>query len=109
LLTLDTLPDEEHESHKVSLVQSTQTAVEEAILGLDKQKGLGPVGISPSMKIGLSCQDSADASVQSVLIDWHFSCCLKRILCRSDFQEWREAGYLLLSWFIHLVGDTETF
>jgi hypothetical protein len=49
LLTLDTLPDEEHESHKVSLVQSTQTAVEEAILGLDKQKGLGPVGISPSI------------------------------------------------------------
>jgi hypothetical protein len=43
--TLDTLPDEEHESHKVSLVQLTQTAVEEAILGLDEQKGMGPDGI----------------------------------------------------------------
>jgi hypothetical protein len=45
-------------------------------------------------EIVLSCQGSADASVQSVLIDWHFSCCLNRILCRSHFHEWREAGYV---------------
>jgi hypothetical protein len=46
LPTLDTLPDEEHES---SLVQLTQTAVEEGILRLDEQKGLGHDGISPSI------------------------------------------------------------
>jgi hypothetical protein len=36
-----TLPDEEHESHKVSPVELTQIAVEKAILGLDEQKGFG--------------------------------------------------------------------
>jgi hypothetical protein len=40
---------EEHESHKVSLVQVKQTAVEEVILGLDEQMGPGPDGISPSI------------------------------------------------------------
>jgi hypothetical protein len=49
LPTLDTLPDEEHESHKVSFVQLTQTAFEKDILGLDEQKGPGPDGISPSI------------------------------------------------------------
>jgi hypothetical protein len=39
----------ENVSHKVSLVQLTQTAVEEAILGLNEQKGLGPDGISLSL------------------------------------------------------------
>jgi hypothetical protein len=48
LPTLDTLPDEEHESHKVSLAQLTRTAVEKAILGLNEQEGLmGPDGNSP--------------------------------------------------------------
>jgi hypothetical protein len=58
--TLDSLSDEKHESHKVSL---------------DEQKGPGPDGILPSklrklvsvVKVSLTC------SVQSVLIDWHFS------------------------------------
>jgi hypothetical protein len=43
------LPDEEHELHKISLVQLTQTAVENAILGLDEQKGPGLDGISSSI------------------------------------------------------------
>jgi hypothetical protein len=105
LPTLDTLPDE-----GVSLVQLTQTAVKKAIIGLDEQKGLRPDGISPSiLRKLIGCQGSADTSGQSVLIDWYFSCCLERILCRSDFEEWREAGYLFLSWDIHFVGDTKTF
>jgi hypothetical protein len=45
---LDTLPNNEHEPRKVSLVQLTQTANGEAILGLDEQKGPGPDGILPS-------------------------------------------------------------
>jgi hypothetical protein len=36
LPTFDTLPDEEHESQKVSPVQITQIVVEKAILGLDE-------------------------------------------------------------------------
>jgi hypothetical protein len=49
LPTIDTLPDEKHEEHKVSLVQLTQTTVEKAILGLDEQKGPGTDGISRSI------------------------------------------------------------
>jgi hypothetical protein len=43
------LADEEHDSHKVSIVQLTQTAVKKAIIELDEQKGPGPDGISPSI------------------------------------------------------------
>jgi hypothetical protein len=49
LPTIDTLPDEEYESHNVSLVQITQTAIEKAILGLNEQKVPGPDGISSSL------------------------------------------------------------
>ena len=35
--------------HKVSLIQFTETEIEEAILGLDGQKGPGPDGIPPSI------------------------------------------------------------
>jgi hypothetical protein len=47
---LNTFPDEKHESHKVSLIQLTHTAVEKVILQLDEQRGLGQDGISPSKR-----------------------------------------------------------
>jgi hypothetical protein len=45
-----TTPDcADQNQHKVSLIQFTETAVHEAILELDEQKGPGPDGISPSI------------------------------------------------------------
>jgi hypothetical protein len=45
LSTLEALPNDDQNSHKVSLIQMTETAVENAILESDEQKGPGPDGI----------------------------------------------------------------
>jgi hypothetical protein len=82
----------------------TQPAVEKAILRLDEQKGPGPDGILPFIlrklvsvvKVPLTC------SVQSVLIDLHFSCYLERIPFPRRGISLAIVGYL----FCH---DTETF
>jgi hypothetical protein len=49
--------------------------------------------------MGLSCEGSADASVQSGIFP---------AVWKESFQEWRKAGYLLISWDIHFIGDTKT-
>jgi hypothetical protein len=89
--TLDTLPDEEHESHKVSLVQLTHTAVEEAILGLNEQKGSGPVGILPSILRKLV---SVVKVTLMLLFNMSLSTCIFPVVWKEsfvvlNFQEWR--------------------
>jgi hypothetical protein len=91
---LDTLKDEEHESHKVSLVQFMQTAVEEAILGLAEQKGLGPDGISPSI---LRKLDSVVKVPLTLLFNLSLSTGISLIFKSGEKRD------------INFVGDTETF
>jgi hypothetical protein len=65
----------------VSLIQFTELEIEEAILGLDGQKGSGPDGIPPSVLKKLL---STDFFVQPVLIFWNFSCGLERSFHRAN-------------------------
>jgi hypothetical protein len=46
---MDSISNVEQILYKVSLIQFMETEVEEASLSLDKQKGLGPDGIQPSI------------------------------------------------------------